>query len=613
VQQSSPNESTYQSFKSLPLRLYPETNEALPLPYGVDGIAQADERAVTGTDSLSTTDSYFSHGMKARQHHSHDAVSNILRTTFSRASNLIREGMEVEGAVFFGASVVLSQYRNTSDNNLRELNSALSESGSSRDDEDCAEVRPGPPSHAIHSAYPPLADAHHLGGVVHTTDEPARPESNILGFSTLKHSSLNGHNKEDTDAFLVIDQNLLTSLVKHYPAGKLFVFDYQGPISYQRKTAVSPKIFTVSMKHKRDRHKARKRAEVISLLAAFPKANHIFFVPLYDSISKCFIGSFTWSTSATRVFSTENDLSYLIAFGHSVMTEVSRLNSLSGDRAKDQFINNVSHELRSPLHGILASAEFLADTSMDGFQRSLVDNVDSCGRTLLDTIEHILDFSKIKKFGQNTKQSMGVVAEVDISTVIEEVVEGVYAGFEIHGLSSQGSSDMLKSWTRDASDMKNDMLGSETLKIASNSDIRSIILDIDFREQWRFPTVPGTWRRLAMNLFDNALKFTPAGWIKVKLEARNVSPVDLIQNDGKERTMVILTISDSGRGISEDFLETKLFMPFSQVLILVLKPSIFVVTYANDVEGGRHHARDGSRYEYCEATCRPSRRQDRSP
>jgi len=77
--------------------------------------------------------------------------------------------------------------------------------------------------------------------------------------------------------------------------------------------------------------------------------------------------------------------------------------------------------------------EFLADTPLDGFQRNLVDTVDMCGRTLLDTIEHVLDFSKIKKFGQEAMQPLGAVADLDISAIIEEVLEGVYAGFEFNG------------------------------------------------------------------------------------------------------------------------------------------------------------------------------------
>jgi signal transduction histidine kinase len=526
-------------------------------------VADIDGEAVSEREPLTNVDSYFPPQPESGQGSSQDAFTHLLRITFSRAANLVREGMGVDGTAFFGAPVVLSQGRSAVEANLRNLNGPFSESGSSSADEDYADVRTSLPSHTMHSQYTSMVNTRLSSN--RGVDESAKIESNTLGFSTRKHRSLNGDNRDGEDAFSAIDQNLLISLVRHYPEGKLFAFDHRGPISRQEKTAVSRKKMTVSMKHQRDRHKARKRAEIIDLLAVFPGARQIFFVPLYDSISECFIGSFTWSTSDTRIFSTENDLSYLIAFGHSVMTEVSRLNTISADRAKDQFINNVSHELRSPLHGILASAEFLAETPMDGFQRSLVDNVDGCGRTLLDTIEHILDFSQVKKFGKETKQSVGIVAEVDISAVIEEVLEGVYAGFQSHGVSSHSLADTATNRNADVSDMKEGTTGSNLLESDEKKDGPNIILDIDFREQWRFPTVPGTWRRLTMNVFGNALKYTPAGWVKVKLEARNVSPIDLIKNDGKERTMVILTISDSGKGISGDFIKTKLFTPFSQV------------------------------------------------
>lgn len=43
-------------------------------------------------------------------------------------------------------------------------------------------------------------------------------------------------------------------------------------------------------------------------------------------------------------------------------------------------------ELRSPLHGILASAEILDDLSLPNLAQELVETIDSCGRTLLDTI-----------------------------------------------------------------------------------------------------------------------------------------------------------------------------------------------------------------------------------
>ena len=254
------------------------------------------------------------------------------------------------------------------------------------------------------------------------------------------------------------------------------------------------------------------------------------------------------------------------------MSEVSRLNTLSADHAKGDFISNVSHELRSPLHWILVSVEFLADTKLDGFQRNLVETVDICGRTLLDTIEHVLDFSKIKKFGQDSTQSMGVVADLDVSAVIEEVLEAVFAGFEFNGLSSLGLADMTKSHAQSPAAMPGVgiVLHTDVPQGSTSNEPPIIILDMGFRKQWKFPTISGTWRRLMMNIFGNALKYTRSGHIKINLEARNIaSSIDTGSKTAMgEKTMVTLTVSDSGQGMSSEFMKTKLFMPFSQVWTL---------------------------------------------
>lgn len=163
---------------------------------------------------------------------------------------------------------------------------------------------------------------------------------------------------------------------------------------------------------------------------------------------------------------------------------------------------------------------------------------------------------------------MGLQSDLDISAVIEEVLEGVFAGFEFNGLSSHGLADTTQSHTWDASHLTtpNDEMPNGYI---NTNDQLSVILDIDFREKWTFPTVPGIWRRLTMNIFGNALKYTPDGFIKIKLEARSISPAN--SKDGVERSMITLTISDSGKGISPEFLKSKLFMPFSQVRILLSK------------------------------------------
>jgi signal transduction histidine kinase len=59
----------------------------------------------------------------------------------------------------------------------------------------------------------------------------------------------------------------------------------------------------------------------------------------------------------------------MLSFCSVVKAEMSRLGTAVVDEEKGNFIGSVSHELRSPLHGILASIEFLQGTDCDAFQR----------------------------------------------------------------------------------------------------------------------------------------------------------------------------------------------------------------------------------------------------
>lgn len=90
-----------------------------------------------------------------------------------------------------------------------------------------------------------------------------------------------------------------------------------------------------------------------------------------------------------RVFTNEQELSYLAAFSNSVMAEVARLDTKIADAAKADFISSISHELRSPLHGILGTTDLLKETQIDSQQSSQVQTIETCGKTLLDTINHV--------------------------------------------------------------------------------------------------------------------------------------------------------------------------------------------------------------------------------
>ncbi len=93
-----------------------------------------------------------------------------------------------------------------------------------------------------------------------------------------------------------------------------------------------------------------------------------------------------------RVFTSEQELSYLAAFSNSAMAEVARLDTKLADAAKADFISSISHELRSPLHGILGMTELLQGTELDSQQSSHAQTIETCGKTLLETISHVSAF-----------------------------------------------------------------------------------------------------------------------------------------------------------------------------------------------------------------------------
>ncbi|KAJ0287283.1 hypothetical protein COL922a_014319, partial [Colletotrichum nupharicola] len=133
-------------------------------------------------------------------------------------------------------------------------------------------------------------------------------------------------------------------------------------------------------------------------------ARSIIFLPLWDSHnSRWLSGLLVWTNTPKRVFSAEDELAYLRAFGNSVMAEVHRLDVEMAEKAKTDLVTSISHVLRSPLHGILGTADILSDTAMNALQQGMVHTIVSCGRTLLDTINHLLDFTYIDKFKQDPK------------------------------------------------------------------------------------------------------------------------------------------------------------------------------------------------------------------
>lgn len=76
-------------------------------------------------------------------------------------------------------------------------------------------------------------------------------------------------------------------------------------------------------------------------------------------------------------------------FGNSIIAEIAHIDSVLNEKAKSDFVSSISHEIRSPLHGVLANTELLQSTDLQPSQQDMVKMIQTCGATLLDTMNYL--------------------------------------------------------------------------------------------------------------------------------------------------------------------------------------------------------------------------------
>jgi signal transduction histidine kinase len=136
------------------------------------------------------------------------------------------------------------------------------------------------------------------------------------------------------------------------------------------------------------------------------------------------------------------ELQFLRAIGVIILSAVLRRRMVLADKTKSILISSVSHELRTPLHGILAAAELLSDTDLDANQISFLKTVQTCGNSLIETVNHVLDFTKLSGSTQSSSTSSMRPARVNLASLVESTVEGCWIGQRariFHGDSDIGS------------------------------------------------------------------------------------------------------------------------------------------------------------------------------
>lgn len=494
-------------------------------------------------------------------------LSSRVSDAFSRAANVARESLEVEGVVYFDANFAsyggfATSFKNDSDFSGPEGGSDLSDDGKNASSKDI----PMP---------------------TYDTEKWSSP-CRMLSHSTTDSSSIN--QEFIIDRSIAMSEAMVGGLLRRYPRGKIFNFSEEGSISSDESTdgvfkdfyrrGNTPSNYGGKAPRPPRKYKKTRQATLLqdarALLQLAPGARSIIFTPLWDSHkNRWYSGCIAWTRTPYRVFTIDDELTYLFALGNSVMAEAHRLGAEYTEQAKTDLLSSLSHELRSPLHGVFGIAELLDDTLLFPSQQIMVHTIESCGRTLLDTINHLLQYARINHLQQPTpnrssewdnsdpSKSDGAsnssdadprgitnasehLTVTELDNVLEEVVESVFAGYAF--LLGPPASQVPGTQT-----------GTKQTDLAMG-DLK-IILDIDSATNWTFLLHPGRWRLILMEIFGNALKFTKKGSIHVAL---NASPGNTGTHHNPTESQITLTVSDTGIGIGKTYLNGGLFEAFSQ-------------------------------------------------
>ncbi|KGO69340.1 CheY-like superfamily [Penicillium italicum] len=506
-----------------------------------------------------------------------DSLNTGIKHVFSRAANLIRESIGAEGVMFLDANserfgnLVKQTSRKVSGPNVKDPTSSSDEStdsasssnrNSSKDDQE--------------------------------DEADSTLVSECMGFSSSRVSSINEQAR--AGQAVVVPEPLFSSLIRRYPNGKIFTYDAYGMASEdsnpsrnlsepdQATTSGAPRTKDHRPASKR-RRKPTYRQDASNLIKIFGDARNILLLPIWDSDrNRWYAGTLVWTNDPEHIFTTENELAYISAFANSIMAEIRRLDVELAEKAKTNLVSSISHELRNPLHGILGTADILSDTAMNALQHGMVHTIESCGRTLLDIINNLLDLTFINKYQKKLPGSRGKrrskqvsslpagakdvgrvqsnnhgedlsYSHVQLDAVLEEVTECVFAGYSFYThpqAPPPALSDTSSRWGGPTS--KSDAVGPRASQI-------TIIFDIQPDTEWDFNTHVGAWRRILMNVFGNALKYTPSGYIYLGLSS---SQLETGLGDQERGFEVTLTVKDTGKGIGTDFLQNGLFTSFSQ-------------------------------------------------
>lgn len=183
-----------------------------------------------------------------------------------------------------------------------------------------------------------------------------------------------------------------------------------------------------------------------------------------------------------------------------IQSQGERDEAVRANHAKNQFLANVSHELRIPLQSVLGYANLMTDTPLDQEQREYVQTLLSASESLSAIINDLLDISSMEA-GKLVLEEL----PFDLRETLNDLVH---------------------------------MLGSRAREKGLALELR-----IDENLPWALSGDPVRIRQILLNLVSNAIKFTDSGHVLISIEV-------LGRRDDKAR--IRLAVEDTGVGINPE-------------------------------------------------------------
>jgi signal transduction histidine kinase/DNA-binding response OmpR family regulator/ligand-binding sensor domain-containing protein len=184
---------------------------------------------------------------------------------------------------------------------------------------------------------------------------------------------------------------------------------------------------------------------------------------------------------------------------------------VKANAAKDEFLANISHEIRNPMNGVIGIAETLRTEALDPLSRHKFGVLQQCASHLSALLEDVLDFSRIQAGAIELEAAPFDIVELAESILAITVAERVKRGIKV------------------------EIAISPVVPRRLTGDSRRV-------------------RQILLNFVGNALKYAGRGPVRVTVYR---------QGSGPARPEVIFAVSDEGPGIAPDE-QKKLFSRFER-------------------------------------------------